>query len=152
MYIEPRIWHQSLRLHNTLVQWALQYTCNRWLYTVQLSVLHSYRIYHEKFIAYTWIFGAWRWPLTPSSAVVKKVSNYTSTPPMGRTACTEPQCLYSRAIPLLPLWALQPVQNLSACTRMNFTFFYPYEHALCEVTWLLCFLTEHFLKVTGWTK
>jgi hypothetical protein len=24
---------------------------------------------------------------------------------MGRTACTEPQCLYSRAIPLLPLWA-----------------------------------------------
>jgi hypothetical protein len=35
---------------------------------------------------------------------------------MGRTACTEPQCLYSRAIPLLPLWAIQPVQNLSACT------------------------------------
>ena len=24
---------------------------------------------------------------------------------MGRTACTEPQCLYSRAIPLFPLWA-----------------------------------------------
>jgi hypothetical protein len=24
---------------------------------------------------------------------------------MGLTACTEPQCLYSRAIPLLPLWA-----------------------------------------------
>ena len=35
---------------------------------------------------------------------------------MGRTACTEPQCLYSRAIPLLPLWAVRPVQNLSACT------------------------------------
>ena len=35
---------------------------------------------------------------------------------MGRTACTEPQCLYSRAIPLLPLWAVQPVQSLSACT------------------------------------
>jgi len=35
---------------------------------------------------------------------------------MGRTACTEPQCLYSRAIPLLPLWAVQPVQILSACT------------------------------------
>ena len=29
--------------------------------------------------------------------------SYTSTPPMGRTACTEPQCLYSTAIPLLPL-------------------------------------------------
>jgi len=35
---------------------------------------------------------------------------------MGRTACTEPQCLYSRAIPLLPLWAIRPVQSLSACT------------------------------------
>jgi hypothetical protein len=35
---------------------------------------------------------------------------------MGRTACTEPQCLYSRAITLLPLWAVRLVQSLSACT------------------------------------
>jgi hypothetical protein len=42
---------------------------------------------------------------------------------MGRTACTEPQCLYSRAIPLLPLWAVRPVQSLSAYTRVHFTFF-----------------------------
>ena len=42
--------------------------------------------------------------------------SYTSTPPMDRTACTESQCLYSTAIPLLPLWAVQPVQSLSACT------------------------------------
>ena len=28
--------------------------------------------------------------------------SYTSTPPMGRTACTEPQWLYNTAIPLLP--------------------------------------------------
>ena len=42
--------------------------------------------------------------------------SYTSTPPMGRTACTEPQCLYSTAIPLLPLWVVRPVQSLSACT------------------------------------
>jgi len=53
---------------------------------------------------------------------------------MGRTACTEPQCLYkgalylylwswkSRTIPLLPLLAVQPVQSLSACTRVHFTF------------------------------
>jgi hypothetical protein len=40
---------------------------------------------------------------------------------MGRTAYTEPQCLYSRAIPLLPLWAVRPVQSLSACTRVTFT-------------------------------
>jgi len=42
--------------------------------------------------------------------------SYTSTPPMGCTACKEPQFLYSRAIPLLPLWAVRPVQCLSACT------------------------------------
>jgi len=42
--------------------------------------------------------------------------SYTSTPPMGRTVCTEPQCLYSTAIPLLPLWAVRPLQNLSVCT------------------------------------
>jgi len=82
--------------------------------------------------------------------------SYTSTAPMGRAACTEPQCLYkgalyftvqlylyspyrpydlyrasvpvqgctllySRAIPLLPLWAVRPVQSLSACTRVHFT-------------------------------
>jgi len=66
--------------------------------------------------------------------LVMKEYSYTSTPPMGRTACTEPQCLYkgalylyrwswnSRAIPLLPLWAIWPVQSLSACTRVHFTF------------------------------
>ena len=42
--------------------------------------------------------------------------SYTSTPPLGRTVCTEPQCLYSIAIPLLPLWAVRSVQSLSACT------------------------------------
>jgi len=41
---------------------------------------------------------------------------YTSTPPLDRTACTEPQCVYSRAITLLPLWVIRPVQSLSACT------------------------------------
>jgi len=35
---------------------------------------------------------------------------------MGRTACTEPQFLDSRAIPLLRLWAVRPIQSLSACT------------------------------------
>jgi len=29
-----------------------------------------------------------------------------------------------RAIPLPPLWAVRPVQSLSACTRVHFTFFY----------------------------
>ena len=37
-------------------------------------------------------------PSPPSSAVVKKEQSYTSTPPMGRKACTEPQCLYKGAL------------------------------------------------------
>jgi len=69
---------------------------------------------------------------------------------MDRTACTEPQCPYrgdhylyllnwrqgrdyyyyyyyyyynkGRAIPLLPLWTVRPVQSLSACTGVTFTF------------------------------
>ena len=49
-------------------------------------------------------------------ASVPVLYSCTSTPPLGRTACTEPQCLYSTAIPLLPLWAVRPVQSLSACT------------------------------------
>jgi len=59
--------------------------------------------------------------LTPHPLLVpwsrKSTANsYTSTPPMDRAPCTEPQCLYSRAIPLLPLWAVWSVQSLSACT------------------------------------
>ena len=42
--------------------------------------------------------------------------SYTYTPPVGRTTCTEPQCLYLTAIPLLPLLTVRPVQSLSACT------------------------------------
>ena len=49
--------------------------------------------------------------------------SYTSTPPTGSTACTEPQCLYSTAIPLLPLRAVRTVQSLSACTRVHFTLY-----------------------------
>jgi len=37
-------------------------------------------------------------PSLPSSAVVKKELSYTSTSPMGRTASTEPQCLYKGAL------------------------------------------------------
>jgi len=39
-------------------------------------------------------------PSPPSGAVVKK----------------------GRAIPLLPLWAVRPVQSLSACTRVHYLF------------------------------
>ena len=79
-------------------------------------------------------------PLTPSSAVVKKEYSYTSTPPMVPYGlyrasvpvqrCTLPSSLlvlWSRksiATPLLPLWAVRPVQSLSACTRVHFTVTY----------------------------
>ena len=38
--------------------------------------------------------GAWRWPLTPSSAVVKNVQSCTSTPPYG------PYALYGASGPV----------------------------------------------------
>jgi hypothetical protein len=41
-------------------------------------------------------------PSPPSSAMVMKRQSYTSTPPIGCTACTEPQCLYKGAL-YLPL-------------------------------------------------
>jgi len=54
---------------------------------------------------------------------------------MGRTVCTEPQCLYRVSVSvqrrtsplpihLLLLWAARPVQSLSACTTVHFTFTY----------------------------
>jgi hypothetical protein len=37
-----------------------------------------------------------------------------------------PRSWKTRAIPLLPLWAVRPVQSLSACTRVTFTFTFDY--------------------------
>ena len=42
------------------------------------------------------------WPYGLYRASVPVQYSYTSTPLIGRTACTEPQYLYSTAIPLLP--------------------------------------------------
>jgi hypothetical protein len=39
-----------------------------------------------------------------------------------------------RAIPLLPLWAVRPVQSLSACTRGHFTYFTRKQVAYAEKT------------------
>ena len=39
----------------------------------------------------------------------------------------------SRAIPLLPLWAVRPVQNLSACTRVHFSFLHSCECTIAQV-------------------
>ena len=52
---------------------------------------------------------------------------------MGRTACTEPQCLYSTPTRLLPLWAVRPVQSLSACTMVHFTLLFYL--LTCRIWW-----------------
>ena len=53
---------------------------------------------------------------------------------MGRKACTEPQCLYSTAISLLPLWTVRLVQSLSACTGVHLSF-YLFTYMLRQILW-----------------
>jgi hypothetical protein len=43
----------------------------------------------------------------------------------------------SIAKPLLPLWAVQPVQSLSACTRVTFTFYLLHSHATYDQMMLM---------------
>ena len=58
--------------------------------------------------------------------------SYTSTPPTDRAVCTEPQCLYSRAFPLIPQWTVRPVQILSAC-RVHLNLYHPMGHKDCTL-------------------
>ena len=46
----------------------------------------------------------------------------------------------SKAIPLLPLWPERPVQNLSVCTRVHFTFY----HCICGC--MFCTLLFSFVN------
>ena len=48
-----------------------------------------------------------------------------------------------RAILLLPLWAVRPVQSLSACTRVTFTFLPALDHG--DIRWTPC----HFVVQRG---
>jgi len=57
-----------------------------------------------------------------------------STPLINRTASTEPQCLYSTAIPLLPLLAVQPLQSLSACTVELYLYSHYWQYGLCRTS------------------
>jgi len=121
------------------------------------------------------------WALRPVQSLsacttVHFTFSYTSTPPMDRTACTEPQCLYNGALylylylyspygpyslyrasmpvqrctlplplPLLPLWTVRPVQSLSACTTVHFTFtFYFYNQINIALTFNLNFRDVNF--------
>ena len=50
----------------------------------------------------------------------------------------------SIAIPLLPLWAVRPVQSLSACTRVHFTFFYHAIHYYVICCYVFVAIKNHF--------
>jgi hypothetical protein len=92
---------------------------------------------------------------------------------MGRTACTEPQCLYKGALYLTSVrvqWCTLPLRlpqclykgalylyvYLSACTRLHFTlpqclykgalYLYVYLSACTRVTFTLTFLQENYYK------
>ena len=80
------LWSRKSRAIPLLLLWAVRPVQNLSACTVQLYLYSPYGPY-----------GLYR-------ATVPVQYSYTSTPPMGSTACTEPQCLYSTAIPLLPLW------------------------------------------------
>jgi len=91
-------WSRKSRAIALLLLWATRHVQSLSSCTVQLYIYSPYG------------------PYSMYRALVPVLYSYTSTRPMGRTACTEPQCLYSTAIPLLPLCAVQPVQSFSACT------------------------------------
>ena len=48
----------------------------------------------------------------------------------------------SRAIPLLPLWAIWPVQTLSACTRVHFTLYCSCYTSLIVFLPVICLLLQ----------
>ena len=61
----------------------------------------------------------------------------------GRSVTATPHTLLvpwswkSRAIPLLPLWAVRPVQSLLACTRLHFTFTFTFTLDMQQI--VICF-------------
>ena len=63
----------------------------------------------------------------------------------------------SRAIPLLPLWAVRPVQSLSACTRVHFTFMAYLWHdfygvfVVCVTFCYLCFVVPSNFRSCKWS-
>ena len=58
-------------------------------------------------------------PTPPSSAMVKKEYSCTSTPPMGRTAYTEPQCLYKGAVYLFYIRVTYMSESVCQCGHLS---------------------------------
>ena len=107
----------TLTPHPLLVPWSRKSRAIPLLPLLAVRHVHSLSACTVQLYLYS-LYG----PYGLYRASVPVQYSYTSTPSMDRTPCTEPQCLYSTAIPLLPLWAVRHVQSLSACTRVQFTF------------------------------
>jgi len=80
---------------------------------------------------------------TGSFPGVKSVRSVTLIPHPLLVPCSRK----GRAIPLLPLWAVRPVQSLSACTRVHFTF-NPLNAEFKPICYLLALLAHHFLRLS----
>ena len=89
----------------------------------------------------SWTMGTWSFP------GIKNGWGMTLTP----HPLLVPWSRKSRPVPLLPLWAIRPVQSLSACTRVHFTFF-TLEFYICHEGVCQCgHLSGHILKLcTAW--
>ena len=57
--------------------------------------------------------------------------SYTSTPPMARTGCTEPQCLYSTAVPLIP-YGPYGLYRASVPVQYSYTSTPPMDQTACK--------------------
>ena len=57
--------------------------------------------------------------------------SYTSTPSMDRTVCTDPQCLYSIAIPLLSLYGPYGLYRSSVPVQYSYTSTPPMGRTAC---------------------
>jgi hypothetical protein len=90
-------------------------------------------------------------PSPPSTAMVMKGLSYTSTPPMGHSACTEPQCLYEGALYRTACTEPQCPYNgalyRTACTEPQCLYkgaLYLYFNSLCLMAKMLsAFLISH---------
>jgi len=67
-------------------------------------------------------------------ALVPVEYSYTSIATVGRTDFAQPQCLYSTSIPLLPLWAVQSLQNLRACRVHLYLYCHCGPYGLCRAS------------------
>ena len=88
-------WSRKSRAIPLLPLWAVRPAQSLSACTVQLHLYSPYEPY-----------GLCR-------ASVPVQYSYTSTPPMGRTACTEPQCLYKGALYLYLFTVTLPIRNSS---------------------------------------